>query len=90
MILVDHLNEVSNHKGNSLDAFELFFWANLFSSKFYLVFFDVVFLNTEKLEVFVEFLKFVVKVLLIAFVCLWFRMYVLHLDVHHDSNSNIF
>ena len=67
VVLVDHLNKVTNDERDSLDTFELFFGTELLSFEFDLVFFDVVLLNVEELEVLVELLEFVVEVLLLSF-----------------------
>ena len=67
VVFVDHFNKVPNDKRDSLDTFKLFFGAELLSFEFDLVIFDVVLLNVEELEVFVELLEFVVEVLLLSF-----------------------
>jgi hypothetical protein len=58
---------VTNDKRDSLDTFKLLFGAELLSFEFDLVIFDVVLLNVEELEVFVELLEFVEEVLLLSF-----------------------
>ena len=67
MVLIDHFNKMSNDEWDGLDSFEFFFRSELLSLEFDLVLFDVVFLDVEELQVTVEFLKFVVKVLLLGF-----------------------
>lgn len=67
VVFVDHLNKMADDERDSLDTFELFFGTELLSFEFDLVFFDVVLLNVEELEVLVELLEFVVEVLLLSF-----------------------
>ena len=47
---------MANDKGDCLNSFEFFFGANFLSLEFDLIFFDVIFLDAEKLKVFVELL----------------------------------
>jgi len=62
MVFVDHLDEVADDQGNSLDALELFFGPDLLSFELDLIFLDVVFLNAEEFKIFVELLQLVVEV----------------------------
>ena len=56
MILIDHLDKMANGEGDCLNPFQFFFGSDLLSFQFDLIIFDVLFLDVEELELFVELL----------------------------------
>jgi hypothetical protein len=63
--LVDHFYEVADYQGDCLDPLELFLGPELLSFELDLILLDVVLLDVEEVQIFVEFLQFVIQVFLL-------------------------
>ena len=84
MVFIDHFDKMPNGEGDCLNSLEFFLGSDLLSFQFDLIVFDVLFLDVQELELFVELLKFRVEVLLFGFEGLInFRLFKPWFSFHH-------
>ncbi len=66
MVLIDHLDEVTDDEGYSLDALELLLGPDFLSLEFLLVFLDEILLDFEELDVSFKLLELLILILVVS------------------------